>query len=96
MQPMQLITMLPEDVDIVYYDDESGRDSSQNVEHLFRDGVEFVESAISHVAFPAEIIEPQDAWLIYDNGSRQTVVDVARTGLLNDCGAIVKVEGIER
>lgn len=39
MQPMQLITMLPEDVDIVYYDDELGRDTSQNVEHLFRDGV---------------------------------------------------------
>ena len=96
MQPMEMKTMLPEDVDIVYYSEKIGRDTSQNVEHLFRDGVEFQGLEVEHVAFPADMIEPEDAWVIYANGTRQTVADISQNGLLDDCGKIVKVEGFER
>lgn len=95
MQPMELKTMLPEDVDIVYYSDALGFDTAQNVEHLSRDGVEFLGIAIEHVAFPADIIDPENSWVIYADGSRQVIADIARGGLLDGCGEIVKVEGFE-
>lgn len=81
-------TFAPEDVYLVYEDEDTREQYDQQVSGLVQNGTlvsdSDVDMEITSVYTPVVVAKPENAYLIYENGDRQCVADVVQNGTLCD------------
>ena len=92
-------TFAPEDVYLIYEDEDTRKQYDQQVSGLVQNGILTSESGedmeITAVYTTVITAKPENTYLIYENGDNQCVADVVQNGTLcdeNDDLEIVSVE----
>lgn len=92
-------TFEPQDVYLVYEDENTREQYDQRVDTLVQNGTlvsdDDQDMEITSVYTPVVVAKPENAYLIYENGDRQPVADVVQNGTLCDESDDLEIVSVE-
>lgn len=92
-------TFAPEDVYLVYEDENTHEQYDQSVDMLVQNGTlvsdDDQDMEITTVYTPVVVAKPENVYLIYENGDNQCVADVVQNGTLCDESDDLEIVSVE-
>ena len=93
-------TFAPEDVYLVYENENTREQYDQSVDTLVQNGTlvsdDDEDMEITSVYTPVVVAKPENAYLIYENGDRQCVADLVQNGtLVSDQSEDLEIVSVE-
>lgn len=92
-------TFAPEDVYLVYEDENTREQYDQSVDTLVQNGTlvsdDDQDMEITSVYTSVVVAKPENVYLIYENGDRQPVTDVVQNGTLCDESEDLEIVSVE-